>query len=191
MHAPPGTVPGVASFCADNDRALSLVVEHLVGLGHQRIAYFIDPISVKSVEGIARYEALCRAASKRNLPAPDQVVLSLQPELFDQYKTVDRPHTAIVCFSDELAIAVLKMAASRGVRVPEDISVVGFDSSPLCETSTPKLTSVVQPVEQMAFEATTHLLKIINTDEPDRLRVTSTLYECGLDIRESTGPVPS
>jgi LacI family transcriptional regulator len=189
MHAPPGTVLGVPTFCADNDGAMRRVVSHLVGLGHERIAYVIDPVTEHSVEGQARAEALKRATQRAGLPEPDVIVLGEDHTILAGYASADAPHTALVCFGDELASFVLASCERYGVRVPEHLSIVGFDSSPLCETTRPRLTSVAQPVERMAFEATNLLLTLIRAEGQSLPSATSTLYDCGLDVRDSTGPV--
>ena len=190
MHAPPGTVLGVPTFCADNDGAMRRVVSHLVSLGHERIAYVIDPVSEHSVEGLARSDALRSAARRAGLMEPEVLILDEDHGILARYALPDAPHTALVCFSDELAGFVLASCERLGVDVPGDISVVGFDSSPLCDTTRPRLTSVAQPVERMAFEATTHLLSLIRAADGDSVpkAATSTLYDCALDVRESTGP---
>lgn len=189
MHAPPGTVLGVPTFCADNDGAMRRVVAHLVSLGHERIAFVIDPVSEDSIEGISRSEALRTAARRIGLPDPDVLVLNRDHSILARYALPGAPHTALVCFSDELAGFILSSCERLGVNVPKHISVVGFDSSPLCETTRPRLTSVAQPVERMAFEATTYLLSLIRDSEggAPAPTATSTLYDCGLDVRDSTG----
>ena len=190
MHAPPGAVLGVPTFCADNDGAMRRVVAHLISLGHESIAFIIDPISEHSVEGQARAEALMSAARRAGLPEPEVVILTADHSILRRYALPNRPHTALVCFSDELAGFVLRSCEACGVEVPQHISVVGFDSSPICATTRPSLTSFNQPVERMAFEATNHLLALIriaDQGEPT-IAATSTLYDCPLDIRASTGP---
>jgi LacI family transcriptional regulator len=94
----------------------------------------------------------------------------------------------LAAFSDYHAGRLLAACQQFGIRVPDDLSVVGFDSSTFCETTTPRLTSVSQPVERIAHEATTHLLSLIDggsdgnsSDEPR-----SFIYDCGLDVRDST-----
>jgi LacI family transcriptional regulator len=193
MHAPPGTVLGVPTFCADNDGAMRRVVSHLLSLGHERLAYVIDPVSEHSVEGQARAEALKSAASRAGLAEPEVIILGKDHSLLARYASSNPPHTALVCFSDELAGFILSSCDRFGVRVPEHISLVGFDSSPLCEASKPRLTSIHQPVERMAFESTTHLLALIRAAEEGNPTpsATSTLYDCQLDIRDSTGPARS
>jgi LacI family transcriptional regulator len=188
MHAPPGTVLGVPTFCADNDGAMRRVVAHLASLGHRRIAYLIDPVSEHSVEGRARADALRAAARRAGLDEPDVIILGPVHSILARY-AADAEHTALVCFSDELARFVLGSCERLGVEVPGHVSVVGFDSSPVCELTRPRLTSVNQPVERMAFEATTHLLSLIRAAKGEASPpATSTLYDCGLDVRESTGP---
>jgi len=190
MHAPPGTVLGVPTFCADNGSAMRRVVSHLVGLGHERLAFLIDPVSEHSVEGQARAEALKSAAWRAGLLEPEVVVLPKDHSILARYAKPDAPHTALVCFSDELAAYVLASCEAFGVDVPGHVSVIGFDSSPLCDTTRPRLTSVAQPVERMAFEATTHLLSLIRSAEEGvpPVAATSILYDCGLELRDSTGP---
>ena len=171
LHAPPGAVPGVPSLCADNDGAMAAVVKHLTDLGHERMAFVVDAITEPTVEA--------------------QVLVweEAMPELED-YVGVSRPHTALVCFSDSMAGQVLHRARELGISVPRDLSVVGFDSSPFCETTIPRLTSVSQPVEEMAATATNLLLQLIS-DANEGVApgpVISSIYDCGLDIRESTGP---
>lgn len=190
MHAPPGTVLGVPTFCADNEGAMRRVVAHLISLGHEELAFVIDPVSEHSVEGQSRAEALRSAARRAGLADPEIIVLARDHSILARYAQTDAPHTALVCFSDELARFVLGSCVRLGVEVPQHVSIVGFDSSPVCETTTPRLTSVLQPVERMAFEATSHLLTLIRSVQEGLppSAVTSTLYDCGLDIRDSTGP---
>jgi LacI family transcriptional regulator len=160
----------------------------LTALGHERVAFAIDPISVHTVEGRVRSEAFLKAAKKAALLDPEVLVLSDADPALARYGTGDRLHTALVCFSDEFAGFLLASFRKRGVKVPEQVSVVGFDSTPFCETTIPRLTSVNQPVMRMAQEATGHLLKLIREAEEGlpRSPMASCIYDCGLDIREST-----
>jgi DNA-binding LacI/PurR family transcriptional regulator len=124
------------------------------------------------------------------LPEPEVVILTSDHSILAQYGKPGAPHSALVCFSDELAVCVLESCRQLGVLVPGQISVIGFDSSHICETTRPRLTSINQPVERIAFEATTHLLALIRNAEEgeETLSAKSTLYDCQLDVRDSTGP---
>ncbi len=190
MHAPPGSILGVPTFCADNESAMRRVIAHLLPLGHERIAFVIDPISVSSVEGQARALALSAAADRAGLPEPEVLILAEDHSILSRYSKNDRPHSALICFSDELAGAVLASCEQLGVKVPGHISVIGFDSSWFCERTNPRLTSVNQPVERMAFEAASHLISLIQSQRDGNVPNTpvSSVYDCGLDVRDSTGP---
>jgi LacI family transcriptional regulator len=187
MHAPPGSVSGVPTFCADNDGAMRIVVRHLANLGHRLIAFVIDPINEHTVEGRIRRDAFMNAAFAAGI-TPDVLVWDEGRHDVADYKSQNAPHTALVCFSDTLAGWVLEACQDIGVSVPYDLSVVGFDSSSFCEGTKPRLTSVNQPVEQMAFAATSHLLTLIKETAQGTppTPIVSSIYDCGLDIREST-----
>jgi LacI family transcriptional regulator len=189
MHAPPGSLPGIPTFCADNDVAMRAVVKHLKDLGHQRIAFVSDPINAHTMEGCARRDSFISACLAAGL-APDILVWDEDCEDVAVYKRSDAPQSALVCFSDTFAGRVLAACQRDGVSVPHDVSVVGFDSSSFCEGTKPRLTSVNQPVERMAYQATTHLLDLIQerAEGTPASPTVSSVYDCGLDVRESTGP---
>ncbi|OWU65471.1 MAG: hypothetical protein CBB60_004500 [Armatimonadetes bacterium Cent15-Ar3] len=191
LHAPTGSAEGIPTFCANNDLAMQRVVDHLHDLGHRKVAFVIDPVPLLTAEGVARRAAFERAAQIRNLDFEVLVVDQTEPDL-TPYKSSNRPHTALIAYSDTQAGGLLKAAEALGIDVPGELSVVGFDSSTFCERTKPRLTSVFQPVEQMARDATNYLLTMVNDAEStwrESGAVTS-LYDCHLDVRESTGPCP-
>lgn len=191
MHAPPSAVPGFPTFCANNRGALQHVVRHLKSLGHRKVAFVVDTVNEFTSEGNERANAFLQAALEEGIEGDVLIWREDRPEEeMLAYRGADRPHTAIAAYSDFFAGRILDVCHSLGIRVPEDLSLVGFDSSPFCETTTPRLTAVSQPVERMAFEATTHLLALINGDLPldSELSPVSSIYDCGLDIRDSTAP---
>jgi LacI family transcriptional regulator, galactose operon repressor len=186
MHAPPGTVPGISTFAVDNDRALKLVAEHIAELGHRTAAFVVDEVNAGTAEGRARIAAFNSASVAAGIE-PDVFVWDERPLSLTQYRGRRRDVTAMVAFSDTVAGHLLDSCRHIGIRVPHDISVIGFDSSSFCERTLPRLTSVFQPVEQMAYDATSYLLSLIKDERPWTERdPQSSLYECGLDIREST-----
>jgi len=192
MHAPPGSAPGVPTFCVDNQSALSLVVRHLAELGHKSIAFVIDPTNEPTAEGKARAAAFMDAVAAAGLRG-DVLVWDHDAKELETYRGGNGPHTALAAFSDFLAGSLLAAARQFDIVVPDELSVVGFDSSSFCETTSPRLTSVQQPVERIAREATTHLLALIREaleGIPANLPLSS-IYDCGLDVRESTGRPPA
>jgi DNA-binding LacI/PurR family transcriptional regulator len=108
-------------------------------------------------------------------------------ELADFMKQAER-HTALITFSERQAASILCRAESLGISIPKDLSIIGFDSTAYCDTTRPRLTSISQPIEQMAMDATNVLISII---EAERYPSRSVTYPCGLDIRESTARPPS
>lgn len=185
LHAPPGTVPGIPTFVADNEAAVEAAVDHLYDLGHRKIAFAIDVIPAETLEGTARFEAFERSMRARDL-VPVQIIeneAEIDPHAY-------LAHTAIVCFSDAHAGRILKAAEAHGISIPRDLSVIGFDSTSYCERTRPRLTSVKQPVEQMARDATSLLLKMVD-GTVNRSEIEDHLvhqYECPLDVRDSTAP---
>jgi LacI family transcriptional regulator len=190
MHAPPGAVPGVSAFCADNHGALRQAVQHLASLNHRHVAFAIDPWNEKTVEGQVRAEAFLEAAKRCSFWNPEILVIDRNVQDLSRYARSDRPHTALICFSDDLAGFVLTACQELGIDVPNELSVVGFDSSSFCESTKPRLTSISQPVERMALDATNHLLSLIfqSAEGVPPSPIVSQIYDCGLEIRDSTGP---
>lgn len=189
MHAPPGSVPGVPTFCADNFAAMRTAVNHLAQLGHRQIALAIDHTNVNTVEGQTRSEAFLVATAAAKMQG-DVLYWTEAASEFSSYVSNKPPHTALICFSDTLAGNVLLACERCGVVVPRDLSVIGFDSSSFCEGTHPRLTSLNQPVERMALAATTQLLTLIQeaTDGTNPSVTVSSVYDCPLDVRDSTGP---
>jgi LacI family transcriptional regulator len=186
MHAPPGTAPGIPTLCVDNEGALELAVAHLTELGHRRIAFVVDPISMASVEGNARAEAYRAAMGRRGLP-PAVEVWSSEVALLEDLLRDGPEHTAMVCYSDFQAGRLLQACDRMGIHVPERLSVIGFDSSSFCENTKPRLTSLRQPVQEIACGACRVLVDLIESEAP--LPEFSRTFDSGLDLRNSTGKV--
>jgi LacI family transcriptional regulator len=105
-----------------------------------------------------------------------------------QWLTDKNRGTAIVLRTENLASHIYGAAEKLGIRIPEDISVVGFDSTEFCDTLTPRLTAIHQPVRDLVYEAVSMLIKRIEGEElPNRTH----LFPCNFDVRESTGPPPA
>jgi LacI family transcriptional regulator len=95
------------------------------------------------------------------------------------------PPTAIFAFNDNAAISVLHAARARGLRVPEDLSVVGFDDAEQAAIVTPALTTVRQPLEELGRMAVSLLLRVLENQRHDALRIE---LATKLVVRESTAP---
>jgi DNA-binding LacI/PurR family transcriptional regulator len=158
---------GVSVIASDNEAGTRLAVEHLVALGHRRIGYISGPEAYSAVRprlngfrracvaagltehgtpvvgGEARVESGARGAAR---------LLELEPEL-----------TAICCYNDLTAIGVLRALRAGGVRVPDDVSVVGFDDIAAAAWVDPPLTTVVQQKSAMGRLAVERLASAISS----------------------------
>jgi LacI family transcriptional regulator len=165
----------------DNEGAMEAAIEHLVSLGHRDIVFVRN---VKPQGGITEAERIAGysvALSKRGL---DSSVIGLAE--FEQIAKLSTRPTAFVCFNDETAWRLISLANSSGMRVPKDLSVVGFDNSLVASHCIPPITSVNNPLEAQAKVAVDLLQAIWRGEspvEPDRIPTK-------LVVRASTGPCP-
>ncbi len=174
---------------ADNYAGGRLATRHLLDLGHRRIGMIRG--SMRSTSSNDRYNGYRDALESAGVGVAPERVLSVSPNsdmepLRQLMRQPDRP-TALFVWSDEVAFACMTMIKELGLSIPEDVSIVGFDSVDRCEHSTPPLTSINQPVFEMASEATRLLVSIIRGEASDRKQI---LYPLTLDVRGSTGPRP-
>jgi DNA-binding LacI/PurR family transcriptional regulator len=146
-----------APFVSTDDRAaMRLAVSHLVELGHERIGLSVGP--QRFVPALRKIEGFLEAL-------PDGLV---QHSLFTveggqaaASALLDKECTAIICGNDLMALGAVRAARTRGLAVPADVSVVGFDDSPLIVFTDPPLTTLRQPVEAMGQAAVNALLEEI------------------------------
>jgi LacI family transcriptional regulator len=172
--------PAIPSVGATNWAGGLTATEHLAGLGHRRIATVTGRMSLRAAlerAGIPADPALIRPGDFTFESALDAAagLLALP----------DRP-TAIFASSDMQALGVYEAVRRGGLRVPEDVSVVGFDDLPMSGWMSPPLTTVVQPLAQMAAMATRTLLAMLDGDPEaagTRLELTTSLV-----VRASTAP---
>jgi len=172
----------------DNERGTLLVLEHLSQLGHARIG-FIDGGWIR---GYQERRQVYRTFMTRQGGEPDRFSVTAKSidfrggyEAARQLLTIPVRPTAIFVSGDSLAVGALKAAAELGLRVPDDVSVVGFDDIELASYTVPGLTTVHQPVAEMAHVALERLLEMIEQPEaahdPEVI-----LVEPRLVVREST-----
>jgi LacI family transcriptional regulator len=165
---------------------------HLLGLGHRRIGIITgEPGLTCSQE---RFEGYGQALARYGLGVDDDLVRHGNFQAEGGYAGaawllgLPRPPTAVFASSDLQAYGVYQAAKAAGLRVPEDLSVVGFDDVPLCQWVSPALTTVRQPLTDMAREATRILVELAyNGIAPPRYKIQ---LATSLVVRESTAPPP-
>jgi LacI family transcriptional regulator len=178
---------------SDETQGAALAVQHLVDLGHRRIAYIAGDL--KTFIGALREKNFRGQMQKQGLALPDDYVIEggwwqagAEQATRNLIRAKSGAPTAIYCASDELAMATCRTLRRAGLRVPEDVSVVGYSNLALSGLFDPTLTTVVVPFETMGQMAVTRLLEFIG----GKASWTPPLVECvpvHLAARESSGPV--
>ncbi|MEU9664007.1 LacI family DNA-binding transcriptional regulator [Streptomyces bobili] len=181
--------PGVVSVGAANWQGGVTATEHLLALGHERIAVIAGTRRrMCSTARVAGYRSALASAGVGHRPEyirhggfDESVARHRMRELLD----LPKPPTAVFVCSDRMALGVYEALAERGLRVPDDISVVGFDDLPESRWSTPALTTVRQPLAEMAATALRLLVRMMDGERPEGTR---TELSTRLVERASTAP---
>lgn len=144
-------IPEASCVLNDNDRGIRLAAEHLAALGHDRIVYVAGPETSWS-DGV-RWRALREAAADLGLEA--RRVGPNEPNVLAGLSAARRvarlEATAVMAYNDQLAIGIVKGLRKLAVRVPEEVSVVGFDDITYAELVEPQLTTVASPLYRMGL----------------------------------------
>ena len=180
--------PGVPFVDVDNAAGARLAAEHLLALGHTRIAYLRGGPSQYSVA--ERGDAFAETLANAGVSIPPEYDL---PGDFEEpgrtenarrLLTLPNRPTAIFATNDNIALAALRVARSLGIRVPDELSLIGFDDYPLAEHATPPLTTIHHPLAQISALAVQLLIQRI---EGEPIRETAHYFPPHLILRASTG----
>lgn len=191
---------GLSNVVIDHDRAAHLALSHLKDLGHQRIALFRGQPGSSDTDDRAR--AIFAAAKSLGVEIPPELTLQLSGEGEGDVFAPDAAYqegyafaqkllarnvelSALFAFDDASAIGAIRAFLDAGLRVPEDVSVVGFDDIQNAAYHNPRLTTVRQPLREMGRIAARVLLERINADRSDDSFV---VVDPELIVRDSTGP---
>jgi len=183
--------PGMVSISAAHFSGARAVTRHLIDLGHRRIGVITGPPDWRTRDD--RVGGHLAALAEARVLGDPELMRDGEPatktgvwaggELLDL-----RPRpSAVVCFNDKVAVGVMEAALARGLRVPGDLSVVGFDDIDVSRAATPRLTTVRQPLQEMGRTAVTMLMRQLDGHAHEAL---SMELETRLVVRESTGPAP-
>ena len=175
-----------------NDQEIcAKMVHHLAELGHRRIAFVRgDPdhhAIEKRFEGFLEGMQQCGIETFPEYHLKGSNVFASGIACGRQLLELGTPPTAVFCANDDMAAGVMNVAHEKGLSIPADLSVAGFDDTPLASQTWPPLTTVRQPINDMASLATRFLISRIRGQLPDGA---SQVLDSELIYRDSTGPVP-
>jgi len=151
------------SVRSSNIEGASLVVKHLHELGHRHIAHVMGPTrNVLSAERLEGFLTTCKALNITHSTIEGDFTLEAGAQSADELLKLDPKPTAVFCASDTTAFGLISALTKRGLSVPNDISVVGFDDLELCEHFIPSLSSIHQDRIELGSLAARLLLQCMN-----------------------------
>jgi LacI family transcriptional regulator len=176
----------------DEEQSVELALNHLTDLGHRRIAHLAGPFT--SVVATTRRLAFERQATSQGLQLPDGYIAeghwwSTEVNLTVAQKLLTHPTkpTAILCAADWSALTVVRVARQMEIKIPQELSVMGFGGFFMTELADPPLTTILQPFEGMGRVATEHLLSRLEKNEENSTPIDIKLPS-NLLVRDSTAP---
>jgi len=186
-----GQLPGT-NLCfvdVDNHQAAVMAVEHLLALGHQRIACLTNaaPTYTAAAQRLSGYQ---EALEKAGLPLDEALIRYGDFSPASGYRQMKHllesgvEFSAAFIASDEVAVGAKAALRENGLRIPEDIALVGFDDLPLARFLDPPLTTVRLPATELAHEASKLLFQLLNGIQPRRRQI---ILGTQLVVRQSCG----
>lgn len=183
-------LPDIASVSAAHFAGARAVADHLISLGHRDIAVIAGP--EEWLAGDARLAGHRAALAQAGVLLGADRLRHVEPTTAHGRRAAaellqgsPRP-SAVVCFNDKVAVGTLQAARELGLRVPADLSVAGFDDIDLAEATSPPLTTVRQPLEEMGRIAVAQLLRMVEGQALEALHIE---LATGLVVRGSTAAV--
>lgn len=165
-------------------------VGYLIGLGHRKIAAIHGALDIQS--GRDRLEGYRAALSDKGIDLRPEFVQNgnfyrntAQEKMVKLLELSERP-TAVFVASDEMALGAVRAIREKGLKIPEDVSLVGFDDNPVCKEMSPQLTTVRQPISAMGKLSAEMIIRLMDKEEKPGIRTT---IPTELVVRESCKPV--
>jgi LacI family transcriptional regulator len=164
---------GVSKVHINNFNAAFEATEHLIEQGCKRIAHF-GGATYQSIYEERRLGYIA-ALKKNNLEVDQSIILNAQSlsaeegtRLTEQVLHMDNPPDGIFCANDKAAVSAIQYAKKNGIKIPEELAIIGFNDDPVCEIIDPPLSSVHHPAREMGKMAFQKALSILNDEEDDQ-----------------------
>ena len=183
--------PYTFSVSVDNHHGGYLATRHLVDAGHRRIAYVSG--AADHSDDLARMEGYRQALREAGIDADPALLVPGTGRIGGGERALpallapsDRP-TAVFCYNDMTAVGLLRAARKKGVRIPRDLAVVGFDDIPLASFVVPSLSTVAQPKRRLGQRATEMVLDLLLGSRQAKGTLSNVTMQGTLTIRDSSG----
>jgi LacI family transcriptional regulator len=186
---PPEADVDIASVNSENSKCVRRAVNYLIELGHRDIAFILGQRNSKYT--VERSEAFKAAFKQNGIECKEKYLVESDFSKTDAFRLMGQlldmpdPPSAVLCINDSVTPGALHQINSRGLRIPEDISVVAIGCSDTLELFEPPLTTIHVPVIQLGKTAANLIIELIETGHCDQKNV---IIPTDLVIRESTGP---
>ncbi|WP_042454450.1 LacI family DNA-binding transcriptional regulator [Neobacillus dielmonensis] len=183
--------PSIINILSNDREGSTQVVKHLLQNGHRDIGLIEGIKGFKST--MERREGYLKALIDYNVPIKNEYIIQGNYDMESGYNAMekllalDNPPTAVFCSNDDMAIGAINAAFAHGVRVPEDISIVGFDDIEFARYTNPSLTTVKRPIEKISALGAKKILEMMNTEDDHAGE--KIFVETELVIRQSVTPV--
>lgn len=183
--------PGIPAVSASHRAGAMAATDHLLALGHRKIGHISGPRGWTATE--ERIEGFHAALAAAGVLASPELVVEGDFESKSGHAAAEKllglpdPPTAIFAANDNMAFGTLQAAGERGLSVPDDLSVIGFDDADLATIVTPALTTVRQPLAELGRTAVSLLRRVIEGQRFEALRIELATQ---FVVRNSTGRVP-
>ncbi len=183
---------GIPAVSATHSTGARVATDHLLRLGHRRIGLITGTSGWMAAD--ERLEGYTTALATAGVPFRSDLVIDGRFTLESGHAAArrfldrDDPPTAIFASNDNMAVGAMRAVLERGLRVPEDVSIVGFDDTEVARSVYPRLTTVRQPLAELGRTAVSLLNRLIDGQTIEALRVE---LATRLIVRESSGPAPA
>lgn len=179
--------PHINSIALDDFTGAYKAVEHLIELGHRKIAFLAGPTDIRSAND--RHRGYLKALTDYSLPVREDFIIQCyfaEKDGYDAAFTLLKNSvipTAVFCANDDTAIGLMKGLMMQKVRIPDDIAVVGYDDAPVATMIEPNLTTVRNPLNSIGQRCVEEFIKVVSGESKEHFHI---LIEPELIIRESS-----
>lgn len=173
----------------DNISAMKALTEYLVGLGHKKFVYIDSEFDIADAK--ERLEGFLQTLNNHSLSIDDKYILKTKPYSENAVKTANTliemgidKFSAIVCYNDSIAMSIINVFLNHGIKIPEDVSVTGFDDLFFASVIYPSLTTVQNPIEKMGQEAVKLSFARFKKDETFSISDFETKIQCRNSVKK-------